>query len=350
MQNRINWADTAKALGMYLVFCGHLLERDTVGDTWLSDTTRLIYAFHMPFFFILAGYFYREQKVRFGSLLVQKIKTRLVPAVFFDVLTLPFWQHPYTWGITNVDPENVHLHLWLLARGVPNLNWPCWFLVCLFVAEMLASEIIPVLTTRLRQLAAIVVIYIAGRMLTDNYDATAVTLGISSPWWFAQEAVVALSFYLAGVFLKQQAGILLPGKRLSWLLLLAALPVYLYSGLTNFATGGHVNMSSAGHGSWLLFPLGAIAGSLILIHLSAALPLTALLRYIGNNTLPLLGLNGFLLHFFNGFIYDACRQIAPEGAGLLVVLALAAALSLLACLPLVYLLDKAVPFLIGKWR
>ena len=80
--------------------------------------------------------------------------------------------------------------MWLLARGVPNLNWPCWFLVCLFVAEMLASEIIPVLTTRLRQLAAIVVIYIAGRMLTDNYDATAVTLGISSPWWFAQEAVV----------------------------------------------------------------------------------------------------------------------------------------------------------------
>jgi fucose 4-O-acetylase-like acetyltransferase len=350
MRHRISWADTAKALGMLLVFWGHLLDSDSTADSVLSNAIRYIYAFHMPLFFILAGYFYRPQNMRFGSLLINKFKTRLIPVIFFDAITVPFWQHPQAWGITNVDPATVHTYIWFLAKGVPNLNWPCWFLVCLFSVELFASEIIPALTTRIRVIAAILLAYCAGRLLTDDYVGTAVTLGISNPWWFAQEVPIALSFYLLGYAFSQYGEHLLPKRDYKTLLIgFVALLFWLFAGSKNFATGGHANMSAASHGDWLLFPLAAISGSLLFIYLCSYIPANALLKYIGNNTLPLLGLNGFFVHFFNVKIFGWCSSFG-SGLPLLGLTLCIAAASLLATLPLVYLLNRLLPYLVGKWR
>ena len=43
-QNRIQWIDTAKLLGIYLVILGHIPMTN-------NDLTALIYSFHMPLFF-----------------------------------------------------------------------------------------------------------------------------------------------------------------------------------------------------------------------------------------------------------------------------------------------------------
>lgn len=350
MQNRISWADTTKALGMLLVFWGHLLEKDAVGDSILSSAIKLIYAFHMPLFFVLAGFFYRPQPIRFGSLLVNKFKTRLVPVIFFDAVTIPFWQHPQAWGINNVDPATVHTYLWFLVRGVPNLNWPCWFLVCLFFVELFASEIIPAMSSRVQIFAAIILAYCIGRLLTDDYFGTAATLGLTVPWWFLQEVPIALAFYLLGHALAHDGRCLMPGSGSKVFLVgLASLALWFFAGSNNFATGGHVNMSAAGHGNWLYFPVGAIGGSLMFIHLCGYIPTNVLLKYIGNNTLPLLGLNGFFVHFFNGVIFNWCSSLAA-GWPLLALTLCMAATSLLAMLPLVYVLNRLLPFLIGKWR
>ena len=47
--SRMNWLDFAKGIAMISVVLGHALDDD-------SSLSTLIYIFHMPFFFIMAGY------------------------------------------------------------------------------------------------------------------------------------------------------------------------------------------------------------------------------------------------------------------------------------------------------
>ena len=49
LKPRENWIDWAKAIGILLVVMGHV-------DTKLTGANALIYAFHMPLFFVVSGY------------------------------------------------------------------------------------------------------------------------------------------------------------------------------------------------------------------------------------------------------------------------------------------------------
>ncbi|MGE4430081.1 MAG: acyltransferase family protein [Sphingobium sp.] len=53
---RLDWVDAAKGLGIILVVIGHVWTRGAVRDA--------IYAFHMPLFFILAGYFAQPRPMK----------------------------------------------------------------------------------------------------------------------------------------------------------------------------------------------------------------------------------------------------------------------------------------------
>lgn len=55
-QNRDITFDMMKGIGIILVIIGHLAH----GFGWLVPA---IYTFHMPLFFILSGYFYKEKKI-----------------------------------------------------------------------------------------------------------------------------------------------------------------------------------------------------------------------------------------------------------------------------------------------
>ncbi len=352
-KNRIDWLDTAKCLGMLLVFLGHLLESGDPSFSELVTTNRYIYSFHMPMFFLLAGMFFKPSPARFGKLVISKFKSRLVPVLFFTLITLPFWQYPSTWLITNVDPNTVNNHLWRLIRGFPNLNWPCWFLVCLMVVELIASELVPMLNTRRKLLFAILALYIVGRLVTDKAPLAAIgALEARQTIWFLQESFVALSFYLVGYTLAQSSMLdreITHFKRLALLLFL--LCIYALTSQLDFSsyTIAKVNMSSSEHGNWLYFPIAAISGSLIFLLFSQLVPSCRLIAYIGNNTLPLIGLNGLFLHFFNKQIAIWCDGLAV-GLPLVILYIVVSLACLLVCLPIVWLLNRFAPLMIGKWR
>jgi fucose 4-O-acetylase-like acetyltransferase len=50
MNQRIEWIDVAKGIGIFLVIVGHLISHDNFN--LLAD---YIYSFHMPLFFFLSG-------------------------------------------------------------------------------------------------------------------------------------------------------------------------------------------------------------------------------------------------------------------------------------------------------
>jgi len=56
---RIDYLDTAKAIGMYLVYYGHFIEKlYYAGSIAAFSELKLIYSFHIPLFFFLAGIFW----------------------------------------------------------------------------------------------------------------------------------------------------------------------------------------------------------------------------------------------------------------------------------------------------
>ena len=303
----------------------------------------------MPLFFLLAGFFYRPQNIRFGALLIQKLKTRIIPVVFFDCITLPLWKMPWLWNIKNVDPDTAYLNLWNLFQGIPNLNWPCWFLISLFLIELVASELIPSLPSIAKRLLAIFVIYFICRFATENIGSTAQTLGVSQLWWFLLESPMGLFFYMLGYMAASYPSITPQKTMPKFFIATTAFAAWIFSTGRTFESAAHVNMSAAEYGSWLFFPIAAITGILFFYHICQKIPAMKILEYIGNNTLPLLGMNGFFLHFFNMHIFTFCSAQA-KGFSLLALTLAAATISLLACLPLIALLNRFTPLLIGKWR
>lgn len=73
--------DILKAIGIILVVIGHSK----------SPFTRFIYLFHMPLFFFISGYFYKEEYSKKPVILIQKrLKTLWVPFVFYSSILLVF--------------------------------------------------------------------------------------------------------------------------------------------------------------------------------------------------------------------------------------------------------------------
>lgn len=84
-RQEIIWMDWAKFIGIFLVVFGHLLQ---TMDNWhhpeLLYLWNLIYCFHMPLFFVLSGYMYKE------SHSFKKIfHTLVIPYFIYQLLFLP---------------------------------------------------------------------------------------------------------------------------------------------------------------------------------------------------------------------------------------------------------------------
>jgi len=354
MKTRLQWVDNTKALGMLLVFWGHLLEKGFFGHPLIHEVYKAIYSFHMPLFFLLAGFFLSaNQEQRFGQVLVQKIKSRLVPVMFFVALAIPLWMwpKPEAWGMPT-DP-NVLQNAWLLLQGKPTINWTGWFLVCLFVVELTASELIFALSRRWIFLLSLPCLYFAGYELTTNLTPVANAIGITPNWWFLQEGVMCLFFYLCGYGLFHYLPMMLPSESRgkSVMLMMIALSCLLLTFNRNFSDGlGTVNLSGGDHGDWLWFLISSLAGILSLIHLGKLVSANSLLSSIGKNTLPLLGINGLFLHFFNIPFWNFVVAMTSSDTSLLMATFIVAVTTLLLSLPVAMALNRWAPFLVGRWK
>lgn len=116
---RDNSIDIAKGFGIFFVVWGHQFTNCPVFD-W-------IYLFHMPLFFFLGGCFVKDEK--FSIFLYKKVRTLLIPFLLFYIGSMflkiliyrirngnfSFIEDPYFYTLSSI-------------------NYPLWFIVCLFVS------------------------------------------------------------------------------------------------------------------------------------------------------------------------------------------------------------------------
>lgn len=132
---RIVWIDWAKAILIYLMVVGHCLPVE-----WQST---LIYAFHMPAFFIISGYLYRQH--HWGRIL----KSFVLPVVFFSIINFIIYAFPKiikgTFS-TNSIMERLFLPFWggtgNLADDEYVILFPgVWFIIALLLGRLLMGDI-----------------------------------------------------------------------------------------------------------------------------------------------------------------------------------------------------------------
>jgi acyltransferase len=356
VNQRISWVDNAKALGIIAVFYGHIVDKIfwTYGIPTAGLQYKLIYSFHMPLFFLLSGYLVKEaQHCNLFMFMKNKFITRIVPFFFFNLLILPFY-----FLFAKISNQSigviqfVQASIYLLG-GWPIFNTITWFLACLFSVEVINYFLYPVLRkSRIVLCMAMVLFYIMGWGL--SYKADIINQYITMPdYWYIREALVAYSFYLFGNLIA--ASPILYKKMNPYLdVLLVIITAVCVLATFNMNEGPFkmipvVSCFLGTYGSFFLFPLTAIAGSLCIISASRLMPSLSFMSFLGKNTLSLMGLNGIFLHFVNiVFINFSLDIFFPKNHfSVFMQCASLTCITLLLCIPFVIFLKRYLPFMIG---
>jgi acyltransferase len=357
-KKRIGWVDRAKAYGILLVFWGHFVERVCFsGNQAAFFQWKAIYSFHVPLFFILAGFFAKEKRAGWWRFLKKESLTRLVPVLFFGLLAVPFFMLNNFQRLGRIGRKDLIARALSYLLGQPYFNWVTWFLVCLFMVELVHYFLGDYIGKGKRLFAAIPAFYLIGWIVIRKIDFVVGLTGIGENFWFIHEALTAYSFYLFGFLLHNLNYLRLEIKnfyRLSLLLLFLCILLFTF----NLNQGPFdpyypvVMMAQSWHGDILYFPLAALAGSFFIFYLSQLTPDCRLISFLGENTLILLGLNGLFLHFFNDRILNFWTlhffPIPDNIPSVLIFCFLVSFISLLLCLPLIWIFNKYIPQLVGK--
>lgn len=141
MENRDLWVDHAKALGIVLVVYGHVMRGlHSAGipmpETFYQLSDSIVYSFHMPLFFFLAGLFFQQSLAAKGScgLVFSKLDSIFYPYVLWSILQglIEAVLADYTNGA--VTYAEVFALLW-----APRAQF--WFLYALLLCFLLAVAV-----------------------------------------------------------------------------------------------------------------------------------------------------------------------------------------------------------------
>lgn len=287
MNNRLNWIDVAKGIGMILVIAGHVQTVPVVKG--------IIYSFHMPLFFFISGFLYKaENYKRFSVLLKNKAKTLLVPYVIFAVVSYAIY---FIWErkVLETDDWSGPLIGFLLSNSSAlSLNTPLWFLTCLFVVHIYYFFIQKVNNKKL----VVLVIPVALIVVAEIYRTQ-----IETPLpWSAHTAIMGTLFFHIGVVVKRfKTFECFKNNALDWSILFMSLCVG-GSLLNNKVM--RPDMLGDIYNNMFLYVPTALFGICAVCLLSQTISSRSI-SFVGRHTLTFLGLQMnaiFLINYVNGEI------------------------------------------------
>jgi acyltransferase len=360
---RIEIIDGARFYGIALVFYGHFIEELMLLKNPLAASQyKFIYSFHMVLFIVIAGYVAKDlaAKMNLAGFISNRFQSRLLPYLFFTVVMMvpPIF---FPGKFFNLDLPSFQGYMSGLVAtlfGLPLFCVPSWFLLLIIGVELVHFIFFRFIRdSNTKILAAALIFYIVGYLLNLKLDIFNPLKGRTVGWnyFFIHEAITLYGFYLIGVFMRRRGcfsnrrpvTVSLP---VALILFGAVLLTYnLNNGPFNFTVYDAVVIIFASHGHIILFPLTALAGSLMVLFIANTTGVPRLIGYLGQNTLILMCLNGIFYHYINPPLAKWVLTVSGGSAALITAAGvLITSLSLLLCLPVVYALNRYAPRLVGK--
>ncbi|REA64485.1 hypothetical protein DSL64_02750 [Dyadobacter luteus] len=123
---RVIWIDFLKGLGIILVVIGHSGIPQKIA--WW------IWSFHMPLFFVISGYLFKNTELGVLDLVLKKSKSLLIPYISFTLLYFIFMLVISTEFEMNSEVKNMTQAIHVCLYGWRGLA--LWFLPVLFLTEI----------------------------------------------------------------------------------------------------------------------------------------------------------------------------------------------------------------------
>ena len=237
---RVEHIDLLRALGIILMIMGHI-DFGKKFDNW-------IHFFNMPMFFVISGYFYRQQDTL--AVIRKRVRTLLLPYLFFGIfhLAIQFIR------IRGIDPYAFYLLFFenTAGGGVP-IAGALWFLTAMFTCDVIYHA---VWNMRCKDLwkhvitAGVAVLGMALAVYLPRVLPCRLPYGIDA-------GMVGAGLYHIGRLLKEKAQ-----KLLDMHLIIALAGIVLFSVLAHY--NGRINMRTGKYATWPLFWVNA-AGMTIML-------------------------------------------------------------------------------------
>ncbi len=189
MSNRADWVDYGKGIGIILVVYGHLLSSGfhagiNIPEHFFRLSDSIIYGFHMPFFFLLAGIFVES------SLQKRGIKIYLIDK--FSRIAYPY----FVWSVLQVGVEVIFSNQTRHGTNLENLlaipyrPWgQFWFLYALFIMHITFA-----LTSRFGKYSTALILILAAVLYFYP-----LSVGIAGLYGFS----IYFIFFVMGIILKK---------------------------------------------------------------------------------------------------------------------------------------------------
>lgn len=338
VNQRLDFIDNVKALGIILVVLGHIADTPALLVT-------LIYSFHMPLFFFVSGFLLAPHRVEEPlPLNLQRLaRTLLTPYTLFFAISLVFWLLTRNLGDRAIKFANFGLQdaLWgfLTGRSVDIfINSPLWFFPTLFVCAAIYFFARRLMSARLACGLSVVMAVLIFNII--NPRAEQLPWGLDIAW-------MALVFYATGHWLRVEkilqpkiAGLSLKECFVIIALCMAWVSLALWQGRVDLALGNFGAQP-------VLYMACAGTGIGFFVLLARRVPTSAPARWLSDNSLVIFPLHALTLSLAGGLIKLFGPGWKVTGNGLAGSLMLAT-WAIVTVVPAAVVFQRYAPFLLGR--
>lgn len=335
---RTRWIDAAKGFGILLIVVGHI---------WSTIKPPLayiyIYAFHVALFFFVSGVTLRPGAGPLGSVVAKKVRTLLVPYLWYSLLGYLF----YLSGYLLAQHRSVHIPqfdhgLWAPLLGILYgtigegrlVNGPLWFVVALFCVFFLGYVVNTYIRRPLWQWVAVGLLAAVGFWLAGE-----VALPLSGV-----PVLISLVFFQAGYRMPLDAWWQASSAMARWACMGALVLVFAFAPFNGF-----IQLGEGLIGNPLAFMLFAFSGLLATVLLLRLLDRhTGWLAWVGRYSLSIVLIHMLIIKAVKvvlAMLLQVRIEVIDADAwlGLLVL-----GVTLVLLVPSVYLMERYLPFTLGK--
>lgn len=241
-KGRLEWIDFAKGIGIYLLVLGHMPSLPSLFTNW-------IYSFHMPLFFFLSGYVFKESR-SYKETIKKSFKNLIVPYLCYDLIFL--LADILFWGIRSkiVQEDISNIKCGQGSCGV------IWFLLAMFWVQLIFGLLSRINVEWVKN-SIIVLLVILGYSLS---------LLLQHELYKIVTAMVALGFFTIGNYIKK-VNFNCRANSLFLFIIMLSTSVFL-SVLSYKLYGTRIEMSGAIYNNIIITYINALAGIFIAVKFS----------------------------------------------------------------------------------
>lgn len=339
ISKNIPFINTTKTIAIFLMVLAHLAIANNLHE--------FINGFRMPLFFIITGYLISIDTIPFRKLLIKKVRTLLLPYYLFAFFSLLYWYCiGNKYGSETVAHDALPRYITGALLAIPDkaymgFNFPIWFLPSLFCTEIMLFCIQKIF----KHYSFLIILCLCGiGILLTEIHLFRLPFGIDI-------SLFALLFVQIGQWLKDKdlltRYVCRPPRWVKLLLSAVLLGMTIYICQMNLDRMT-VSMVKRIFNNYFLYFIGSIAGSFSVFYLSSALFKSHLFDFFGRNTILILGLHIPILGFIKGIQVFVLRIPLSQTEHILGVDILYVVCCFIILIPVIYLVNQYVPFLIGR--